>query len=203
VVGSAEWIESKDGTSHYALSFPYDNLPLSNLILETEAPFFDRHYELLQRDERFAEPDRLLTLSQGRLWRRAGKASVSLSFPVARASKLELLVQDGDDAPLVFTEVTAAVPVAELFFPAPAGGYRLLLGSADVPEPQYELERIRELVLAVASAPSRAGALTENPDFRMHAGSGGRRLFFWLAILLAVIVLAFLTLRLARAPQES
>ena len=56
------------------------------------------------------------------------------------------------------------------------------------------------MVLAVAAAPAATGDLVENPAFRTRLGSGGRTVLLWAAILLAVVVLAFLTLRLARAP---
>ena len=202
VNGTAERIESKDGRSRYSLQFPFDGLPLDGLTLVADAPFFDRQYQIVRREERFGEPDQVRTLSKGRLARRAGQESVHLSLPAMRGSDLELIVTDGDDAPLIFTEVSVAVPVAELFFPAPAGEYRLLLGGEDVTQPRYELERIRDLVLAVAAAPTQAGALVDNSAFRAHLGSGGKRLLFWLAIVLTVGVLTILTLRLARKPQD-
>jgi len=203
VGGTVERIESKDGESRYRIQFPFDRLPLRMLILDAEAPFFDRHYALVRREERFGEPDRVDTVSEGRLTRRAGQGPVRLSLSGVRASNIELQVTDGDDAPLKFTAVDGVVPAAELFFPAPTGEYRLLLGGEDVTRPRYELERIRDLVLAVAAAPTRAGPLVENSDHRAQLGSSGKRLLLWVAIVLAVTVLTVLTLRLARAPRES
>jgi hypothetical protein len=202
VAGSAERVASEDGVSCYRLRFPFQGLPLRTLLLDADAAFFDRHYELLRREERFGEPDRLQTLSQGRLARRNGQGVVRLALPATRASGLELRIHDGDDAPLVFHTVEALVPGAEIFFPAPAGEYRLLLGGDEVAPPRYELERIREVVLAVDAAPVAVRGLEQNRSYREGVGAGGRRFAFWAAILIAVAVLTYLTLRLARSPGD-
>ena len=68
-------------------------------------------------------------------------------------------MQDGDDAPLEFTSISALVPVAEMFFPAPAGEYRLLLGSEEATRPVYELDKIRRVVLAASHATAEVGEL--------------------------------------------
>jgi hypothetical protein len=78
----------------------------------------------------------------------------------------------------------------------------LLLGAPDQDAPRYELERVRDVVLAVQAAPIDAGPLEANRDFSLHArlkGQGFRQtVLLWAALVTAVAVLAIMTLRLAR-----
>jgi hypothetical protein len=144
-----------------------------------------------------------VTLAAGRLLRPAGDPRpVTLDLDPARAESLELTVEDGDDAPLVFRSVEARVPVPELFLAAPEGEYALLLGAPDETAPRYELERVRDVVLAVDAAGAEAAALQDNPDFslgaRLHGQGTGQRVLLWVVLIGAVVLLGALTLRLAR-----
>lgn len=190
--------ETRDGTSRYRFELPAAPAVVGRLVLETDAAFFDRDYELVGR--RGKEET---TLGRGRLARRIGDPRpVSIACPARPVDALELRVADGDDAPLVFTEVRAHFPVPALYFAAPAGRYALLLGDPGADAPRYELERVRELILAVASGEADAGPLAENPAFsaraRLATDEGKQQLLLWLALAAAVVVLTVLTLRLAR-----
>jgi hypothetical protein len=189
----------KNRASRHRLGLPVTPLRLDGVTLDAEAAYFDREYELLARVGE--EKDRVL--ARGRLVRRAGDlASVEIRFPPARVVSLDLLVQDGDDAPLVLRSVRARVPVPEVYLAAPAGSYSLLLGSPDEAAPLYELARVRDVVLAVSAAPLTAGDLAPNPDSSLPArlARGGLRqqVILWAVLIVAVAVLAWLTLRLAR-----
>jgi hypothetical protein len=59
---------------------------------------------------------------------------------------------------------------------APEGSYALLLGAPRREPPRYELERVREVVLAVQAAPIEAGPLQANPDYSLRARLQGRGL---------------------------
>lgn len=56
---------------------------------------------------------------------------------------------------------------------APEGGYSLLLGNPDVPAPRYELERVRDVVLAASNNAAEAGPLEANPEYSLRARLGG------------------------------
>ena len=197
--------ESKDGKSAYQLSLPAAPAKIDELTVETSLPFFDRGYRLLAKlqSERGEES---VALAQGRLVRRAGEAR-SLVIPIQpkRIDSLELIVEDGDDAPLTFDRIEGGFPVPEVYFVAPEGDYSLLLGNPEATAPTYELERVRSVVLAVKSSDASAGPLIENPAFsaaaRLGTQAGAQQALLWVALGLAVAVLAGLTLKLARREQ--
>ena len=197
--------ESKGGTSAYQLSLPAVPAKIDELTLETSLPFFDRGYRLLAKlqSERGEES---VALAQGRLVRRAGEAR-SLVIPIQpkRIDSLELIVEDGDDAPLTFDRIEGGFPVPEVYFVAPEGDYSLLLGNPEATAPTYELERVRSVVLAVKSSDASAGPLIENPAFsaaaRLGTQAGAQQALLWVALGLAVAVLAGLTLKLAQREQ--
>ncbi len=89
-----------------------------------------------------------------------------------------------------------------MFFAAPAGSYSVLVGQPEATAPSYDLERARDVVLAVRSAPAEVGALEANSAFsasaRLASGEGWQRALLWGAIVILVAFLTVLTLRLAR-----
>ncbi|HEX9731213.1 MAG TPA: hypothetical protein VGG06_04405, partial [Thermoanaerobaculia bacterium] len=118
---TASSTSTDEGTSRYRLKLPAAPAVLARLVLETDAPFFDRDYELAGR--RGKEE---VTLARGRLARRIGDPRpVSVSCPARAVDALELRIADGDDAALVFTDVRGHFPVPALYFAAPAGRYAL------------------------------------------------------------------------------
>ncbi len=193
--------ERRDNTSRYVLRPPVSPLRFDRLLLDTDAPYFDRAFTLSAKiaDGHGDE----MVLLRGRLARPAGDPRpVSVDLAPVRAESLTLAVEDGDDAPLVFRSVQARVLLPEVYLTAPAGRYALLLGAPDQDPPRYELERVRDVVLAVQAAPIDAGPLEANRDYSVSArlkGSGLRQTaLLWAALITAVVVLALLTLRLAR-----
>ncbi len=130
---------------------------------------------------------------------------VKIPFPAARADSLKLTIEDGNDAPLAFEQVEAEFPVPDLYFAAPQGSYSLLLGNPDDQSPQYELARVRHIVLAVRSEDAGADKLTANLDYsasaRFATESGTQQAFLWVALLVAVVFLGLLTLKLARREE--
>jgi hypothetical protein len=126
---------------------------------------------------------------------------VTIDLPEGRFDAFELRVEDGDDAPLTLVSAHARLALPELYFAAPAGEYALLLGDPDAAPPRYELERVREVVLAVAAGEAAAGELIDNPArgiFSGVRGRAGQQLLLWVVIAVAVAALTLLTLRLAR-----
>ena len=119
-----------------------------------------------------------------------------------RVESLRLVIEDGDDAPLEFHSVRVRVLLPALYLAAPEGQYSLLLGAPDEEAPRYELERVRDVVLAVRAVPIEAGSLEENEELSLRARLKGRgyrqTVLLWSVLIFAVIVLAFLTLRMAR-----
>jgi hypothetical protein len=191
--------QSRDAASRWTLAPPAAPATADQLVLDVPVPYFDRPFELIAR---LGDEERMI--ASGRLERAAGDPRpVLVVFPAARFDRLELRVTDGDDAPLELTGVEARFPVPEVFFAAPEGTYSLLVGQPEAKAPSYELERARDVVLAVSAAGAEAGALEPNAAFsagaRLASGEGWQRALLWAAIVLLVGFLTVLTLRLARS----
>lgn len=195
--------ESQRRSSRYELELPISPLRLNRITLRTDAPFFDRGFELTTFDEN----GRQKTLAKGRIVKQARRPRPTrISFPGQPIHELELVIDDGDDAPLAFHQVTARASLPELFLVAPAGTYSLLIGNPDVKAPRYELERVRSVVLAVSSNLATVAPLEANRDYSLAASLRGedgpgsllQAGLVWGVLLVAVAVLGILTLRVAR-----
>lgn len=194
--------QSSGGTSRYSLRPAAEPLPICDLELETAAAYVGRKASLLARDPGAKER----VLWSGTLRRRPGKSDelvLNVDADGIRAEGLVLAVDDGDDPPLQIRKAIATIATAELFVVAPAGRYQLLVGKADTPFPRYELRAARELVLAVRSSSIAAGTLEPNPGFHPPPKKGGTSVWLlWAVIVLAVVVLGWLTARLVRREAE-
>jgi hypothetical protein len=189
--------------SSYALELPAAPLRVDGIVLHTSIPYLDRAYTL----EATLHDDRREAIARGRMTIDArDPRPVRISFMPRHVRSLELLVEDGDDAPLHFEDARARARLPQLFLVAPAGRYDLLLGNPDAAAPRYELARVRELVLAASSNPAQGGALEPNPAYSLAARLAGEEgpsqlvqtAGLWAALLFGVAVLALLTLRVAR-----
>lgn len=189
----------EEGTTHYELVPPAVPAKLDEIVIDSTTEFFDRSFELLA----LLEGDAEATLARGRLVRQAGDPrAVRVAFEPQRVVSLSLRIVNGDDAPLQGLAVGGRFPVPDLYFVAPEGRYSLLLGNPEDAAPRYELARVSEVVLAVASGEAEAGPLEENERFskrlRLASGAFWQQALLWLAIGVVVIVLVVLTLRLVR-----
>jgi hypothetical protein len=189
--------------SHYGLRLPASPIRIETLTLETDETFIDRPFRLVAIHT--GDPEKKLqTAASGRLVRRSrDRSPIQISLSGARIESLELVVEDGNEAPLRFTRVRGRVRVPELLITVPAGDYALLLGNARDERPRYDLEAVRQVVCTVTSAAIAPGTLQRNPDYSARAGlsfrSGLDTLFFWIVLGAAVVVLGSITLRLARS----
>ena len=209
--------ESVDGVSRYPFSLPTVPAILDRLVLKSPVPYLDRPYRLVAG---WGEQE--FTLAQGRLTKTnrsttmppattqattGGPNDISIDLPAKRLDSLELVIDDGDDAPLALTAVSGRFPVTDIYFAAPAGTYYLLVGHPEAVAPSYELARVRDLVLAVPSAAITTEPLADNeafsPSSRLTSASGVQQTLLWIALGLAVVFLTGLTLRLARKEDAS
>ena len=193
-----EKLESEHGSTKYTLRLPVSPSTLDQLVLETPVPFFDRAYHVVGLREKNE-----ISLAQGRMVRRVGDPRpVRILLPAGPVDSLQLIVVDGDDAALEFQRVEGRFPVPAAYFAAPQGSYVALLGNPEDRAPQYEIARIRDVVLAVKSVEVDADHLKANPAYsagaRLVTESGIQQTALWIVLVIAVIFLGLLTLRLAR-----
>ena len=194
----------RERVSRFRLGLPATTVRLDEIVLETDTPFFDRTYRLVARAGDGGEET---TLARGRLVQRIGRPRpVTIDFQAARVSSLELVVEDGDDAPLALRAARARLVLPEIFLAAPAGVYGLLLGDPHATAPRYELARVRDVVLAARSTPVSAEPLAPNPGYSLRARLAGGGLaalvpqvLLWTVLVAAVVILTLITLRVARS----
>jgi hypothetical protein len=190
---------SKSRATTYRLSAAVSPVTVDRIAVDTDVPFFDREFKLTG----VTEDDKTTVVAQGRFTRSAGDPMpVAIDFGAARLTRLELRIEDGDDAPLILGSVRARGSVPDIFVAAPTGAYTMFLGAAEAPRPNYELERVRDVVLSVTAAEVRPQPIEKNPGYKLSArltqGNGPEQALLWIALIAAVVVLGALTLRLAR-----
>ncbi len=188
---------TEGGSTSYELTLPVRPLPVEGLTLSTPEPFFDRDYKVFGAVDEDEE-----VVATGRLARQLGDvAPVTVPLPARRWASLRLEVEDGDNPPLALEQVEGSARLPALYFPAPPGRYHLLAGQADSAAPRYELERVREVVLAVSAGSAESAAVEPNPDYspkRWGSGDFAQTALLWAAIAAAVLSLAWMTVRLSR-----
>lgn len=190
------------GASVYGLQLPVTPVAVTMLTLESDVPFFDRAASVIGRRPDGTEA----TLAAGRLVKRdEDRGSVTLTLRSERVESLELTIEDGSDAPLAFRIVRADMLERDLYLAAPAGEYALLVGNADAKAPSYELERVRDVILAVSSGTAEPAVLIANPVYSVRARLASEErlegtlsgVVLWGVLIGAVVVLTVVTLRLA------
>jgi hypothetical protein len=189
----------RDRATRWTFNPPAAPATAEGVVLRTPVAYFDRPFELVAH---LGDEER--TIASGRLARAGGDPRpVSIAFPPTRFDRLELEIVDGDDAPLALEGAAARFVLAEMFFAVPEGSYSVLVGHPEAAAPSYELERARDVVLAVRSAAVVSDGIEQNPAFspgaRLASGEGWQRALLWGAIVVLVGFLTVLTLRLARS----
>jgi len=191
-----------DQWSHYSLEVPNPPMTVARLLIQTEAPYFDRDFRLQVTLEDGKKRD----LIHDRFFRRLGDPRpVRIDFSRTRVVGLELIVNDGDDAPLTLNSVSARIPAPNLYLAAEPGTYEVLMGFPEAKPPHYELEKIRSTILAVPAATVTSGALENNPLYsaarRLSGAANLQKILLWAVLGFAVIILVLMTLRMARQEQ--
>jgi Protein of unknown function (DUF3999) len=184
----------------YAIELPQPRLPAATLVLETGSRVFDRSLRLgvwrepagSRREPWFEE------LASGR-WRHADERiaapAITLAVATIDTTRLALIVDEGDNAPLPIAKARLLLPSYRLRFYAPAAGQiRLAYGRADLREPQYDLKLLAPRVMGaradeVGVEPPAAPATAE-PLVSPRA--------FWTMLIATVVVLLALVVKLLR-----
>lgn len=182
-------------TSRYALELPYATLPQgTRLVITTSAKVFERNVTL-----RSAADDRRGRESYAlgnETWRSSQPdlAPPPLSFELTSndAKRVELLVNEGDNAPLPITSATLQMPAVALRFYNSGAPLTLLYGNAQAAPPQYDLALLAPRVLGEPARDLVLSALTTSkPD-----ASTIDVKIFWIALAAATIVLLVVLARL-------
>jgi len=178
-------------------------LPIDRLSLHVANVYFQRPFELIGYDR----AGQARTLVRSTLRNEIDESGpVDIAFAEFRAVRLELIIEDGDDAPLRVEAARVRYASPTVFLVAPAGSYQMLLGNPEASPPQYELAAIRDVVYSLAGEEADAGTLAANADYvapaQRRRGArwwrNAQLLVVWGSLIGAVLVLAVLTLRQVR-----
>lgn len=190
--------EGERGTSVYRIALPYPSLPAgTRLVLRTSARVFERTVELNRAAD--GRRGRETSLLANTIWRAADPEllppALTFDLPMSGNDALQLVVHEGDNAPLPISGAELLLPSVALRFHHPGAPIFLLYGNRDVFAPRYDLallaprlfaQQARELTLA------KPAAVNEEPT------DSGARKFFWIAIGVAALVLLLLLGKLLR-----
>jgi hypothetical protein len=193
--------ERRGSETAHELELPRAPLTVIAVEIDVDRAYVARPYRLVA-----AMPDREVTIAAGLLERKSGDQQPIplLLANESRVEALRLVVDDGDDASLGITGATVTVDSAEMRVLAPAGAYSLLLGARHLESPRYELQGVRERVIAAAAGEVQVGPLESNEAHvpRLDAPApepDDHALILWIAIAFSVLILGALTFRVARA----
>lgn len=190
--------------SVYAIELPYSRLPAAKLVLETPSRVFDRSLRLgVWREPQEGRREPWFEELASAPWRHADERTaapaLTLAVPTIDASRLALIVDEGDNAPLPLEKLRLLLPAYRLRFFAPASsGVRLAYGRSDLREAQYDLKLLAPRVMGarateVDAGPASAPAAPE-PLVSPRA--------FWTVLIASVLVLLALVVRLLRSSES-
>lgn len=200
-------------TSSYRFRAPLQFLPPgSQLVLTTSARTFERAVTLRRDADSHRSRRRAVVIE--RTWRNTDPSSpesqLVIELPAHRAGRrgaggaLEVLIDEGDNAPLPIESARILIPAAALRFEHPGIPLSLVYGNPRARAPRYDialLPRQDPAAVRVMVLPPIARSNLEDEDPLV-------RKIFWLAIAVAAIVLIALLMRLlrpetSRAPSDS
>ena len=186
-------------TAGGAAAGPALALPLQAVELLVHDTFYSRPFRLLKDSPEDGSPRLVLS----GILRRQGDDGGLHSLPLSGERRRELILEidDQDNPPLTIERISAVVRAPRLFFKLmPGDGYRLLLGDPEASPPHYDIESLRQAVLAYAALPTQLGGLEPNRAYRSRAGDyllhAPPTALLWGSLLLAVAVLLAITIRL-------
>lgn len=195
--------------SVYAVKLPHDRWPEgTRLVLTTTAEVFDRHVTVRRRadDHRNRRSRRAVSVP----WRNDKPEIPAPPFEVAmpsRAGEIEIVIDEGDNAPLPIASARLLLPGRALRFDHPGGKLFLLYGNRQAAPPRYDISLLASRLFA---AKAREMTLPAGPIQERRGDDRSGRTLFWAGIVVAAVVLSALLLRLvlvrpetSRAPNDT
>jgi hypothetical protein len=165
------------------------------LRLATSSRVFERNL-ILQRPAEPARNRQADRLEQS-VWRGdlARAQNISLPIPEDDLSNLEIVIDEGDNAPLPIISMELMVKSAALRFVHPGGQLTLFYGKPGLAPPRYDIELLATRLL---EAPAREISLPPTARPVHPAASESSLYLFWAAVAAVAIVLLVLLSRLLR-----
>jgi hypothetical protein len=184
--------------SAYAIALPYTKLPGSRLVLQTSDRVFRRPVQIaVERSPDRQHRDSWFETLAWAEWQHADQsaaaAPLELPFSSRDATRLLLLVNEGDNRPLTIIGARLLLPSWRVRFFRPAARLSLIYGREDASAPQYDLALLAPVVLG-----ADARDLTAADE--AGGGNAGEAILsprlFWIGLGVAVAILLLLIVRL-------
>ena len=201
---------TSDGRSSiYRLELPYDAWPDgTRLVLTTNARIFDRDV-VVRRVPDNHRNRRAFPIAVSS-WRNADPELLPPPFEanvaIRDARAIEVVIDEGDNAPLPITSAQFLLPSRALRFEHPGTPLYLLYGNRRASAPRYD---IALLAPRLFGEPAHELTLATAIDERGEDDASGRK-WFWIGVIIAAVVLIAMLLRLvlfspetSRAPGDS
>jgi hypothetical protein len=187
------------GTSVYRVSWPYSALPCeTQLVLSTSARVFERTVELRGTPDR--QRGRSPNVIASSTWRATDPEvpPPTITFDAANVHDardgLEIVVNDGDNAPLPLTRAELVLPSTALRFHHPGSQLFLLYGNDPLMPPRYDLALLAPRLMAQPARELKLAPMTEPTSDEEQEPEA--RKYFWIAIGVAAVVLLALLAKL-------
>jgi hypothetical protein len=195
-----------DRRTVYRIDWPFEHLPSPRLVIATPARVFERTITVAVESEpdryhRDRWLDRLARTTWAHVEQDAPATDLTLPLPQIESKSLLMIVDEGDNMPLPLTSARLLLPAYRLrFFRERGQSLRLVYGNTEMAPPRYDLALLAPQVLGVVA--SEISASDEQPP---KAASSLPALvsprLFWLALVIAVVVLLGLIVRLLKKEQ--
>lgn len=188
--------------SRWRLRLPFRTLPVTQLICDTDAPFFQRQVSLVEEvtDERgnACTVTRAGTTWTRTLEQRKEKLVLSLSPPAGDTLLLE--IENGDNQPLGLKDFSFRYPVTRMIFKTyPGGAPFLYYGNSQASRPRYDIDLVARQLLAAEKHKATLGPAAALKQSRWSDGGtpGGKAgWIFWGVLAGVVVALLFVISRL-------
>ena len=187
--------ESSAGISRYHLQLPYATLPGgTRLVLTTSARVFERSVRIVRSaDEQRGREEIELASAD---WRNTAPeltaAPLTFDMSLHGIRSIDIVVNEGDNAPLPIASAELLLPSFSLRFNHPGGALAILYGNNEVAAPRYDLALLAPRLL---TEPARSITIAKSQTTGEEAGRNEAK-YFWIIIAAAAIVLLVLLARL-------
>lgn len=192
--------ETRNGFTAYDIKLPFDRLPGATLVVETSNRVFDRKVSI-DRPAADRKTDREVVTQSS--WVHADPETdppaLSVALPQTRIGTLRLVIDEGDNAPLVINRARLLLPSRALRFYHPGTQLSLLYGDAHVESPRYDLALLSTRLFGADSTELAAAAESAIGVAR----SDTTRAIFWGVIIVAVLALLAILGRLLKGEHAA
>lgn len=137
---------------------------------------------------------------------RGAPSQLSIPIRATQVTSLKLILDDGSEAswPELTVSYQVSVPVAKLV--TQATSISAVLGNPQAESARFDIDGMRDMLLALDAPRLSLGAPTANPQFRLlnrwSEGDMPSQVLLWSALGLAMVVLGALTVRLVRQSDD-